>query len=84
MLLSYADCIVKLKYAVVREFLFVDLKTCNTLSSKAAPPNPAIGVGTRTHITLLTLSSSLRVKGSTRRCYGWGTKAYKLASPLLN
>ena len=34
--------------------------------------------------TLLMLSSSLRVKGSTRRCYGWRTKAYKLTPPLLN
>jgi hypothetical protein len=57
---------------------------CNTLSTKAAPPNPSVGASTRTHSTLLTLSSSLRVKGLTRGWYGWWTKPYKLAPPLLN
>jgi hypothetical protein len=38
---------------------------CNTPPTKAAPPNPSVGVSTRTHSTLLTLSSSLRVKGLT-------------------
>jgi len=45
---------------------------------------PFRGASPLTHSTSLTLSSSLRVKGSTRRCYGWRTKAYKLAPPLLN
>jgi hypothetical protein len=57
---------------------------CNTLPTKAAPPNPSVGVSTRTHSTLLTLLSSLRVKGLTRGCYGWWIKTYKLAPPLLN
>jgi hypothetical protein len=57
---------------------------CNTPPTKAALPSPSVGGSTRTHSTLLTLSSSLRVKGLTRRWYGWWTKAYKLAPPLLN
>jgi hypothetical protein len=57
---------------------------CNTLPTKAAPPSPSVGANTRTHSTLLTLSSSLRVKGLTQWWYGWWTKAYKLAPPLLN
>jgi hypothetical protein len=57
---------------------------CNTLSTKAAPPSPSVGASTCTHSTMLTLSSSLRVKGLTRGWYGWWTKAYKLAPPLLN
>jgi hypothetical protein len=57
---------------------------CNTLPTKAASPSPFVGVSTHTHITLLTLSSSLRVKGLTRGWYCWLTKAYKLAPPLLN
>jgi hypothetical protein len=56
---------------------------CNTLPTKAAPPSPFVGASTRTHSTLLTLSSPLRVKGLTRGWYGWWTKAYKLAPPLL-
>jgi hypothetical protein len=51
------------------------------------PPKPhrhSIGASTRTHSTLLTLSSSLCVKELTRWCYGWWTKAYNLAPPLLN
>jgi hypothetical protein len=40
--------------------------------------------GPHTHSTLLTLSSPLRLKGSTQRCYGWRINAYKLAPPLLN
>jgi hypothetical protein len=56
------------------------------------PHRPALPLGrahvhiarTRTHNTLLTLSSSLRVKGLTRGWYGWWTMAYKLAPPLLN
>jgi hypothetical protein len=59
-------------------------RTCNTLPTKAAPPSPFVGASTHTHITLLTLSSSLCVKGLTRGWYGWWTKAYKLAPPLLN
>jgi hypothetical protein len=38
---------------------------CNTPPTKAAPPSPFVGVSTRTQSTLLTLSSSLRVKGLT-------------------
>jgi hypothetical protein len=38
--------------------------------TKAAPPSPSVGASTRTHSTLLTLSSSLRVKGLTRGWYG--------------
>jgi hypothetical protein len=67
-------------FKVLREFLLA----CNTLPTKAAPPSPSVGASTRTHSTLLTLSSSLRVKGLTRGWYGWWTKAYKLAPPLLN
>jgi hypothetical protein len=36
---------------------------CNSPSTKAALPSRSVGVSTRTHITLLTLLSSLRVKG---------------------
>jgi hypothetical protein len=57
---------------------------CNTLPTKAAPPNPSVGASTHTHSTLLTLLSSLHVKELTRGWYGWWTKAYKLAPPLLN
>jgi hypothetical protein len=57
---------------------------CNTPPTKAAPLSPSVGASTQTHSTLLTLSSSLRVKGLTRGWYGWWTKAYKLAPPLLN
>jgi hypothetical protein len=39
--------------------------TYNTPATKAAPPSPSVGASTRTHSTLLTLSSSLRVKGFT-------------------
>jgi hypothetical protein len=56
---------------------------CNTPPTKAAPPSPSVGAGTHTHSTLVTLSSSLCVKGLTRGCYGWWTKTYKLAAPLL-
>jgi hypothetical protein len=45
---------------------------------------PFQGASPHTHSTLLTLSFSLRVKGSTRRCHGWRIKVYKLAPPLLN
>ena len=45
---------------------------------------PFRGASPLTHSISLTLSSSLRVKGSTRRCYGWRTKAYKLTPLLLN
>jgi hypothetical protein len=38
---------------------------CNTLPTKAAPPSPFVGASTRTQSTLLTLSSSLHVKGLT-------------------
>jgi hypothetical protein len=38
---------------------------CNTPPTKAALPNPSVGASTRTHSTLLTFSSSLRVKGLT-------------------
>jgi hypothetical protein len=55
----------------------------NTLPTKAAPPSSSVGASARTHSTLLTLSSSLRVKGLTRGCYSWWTKANKLAPPLL-
>jgi hypothetical protein len=34
--------------------------------------------------TSLILSSSLRVKGLTHKCYIWNDKAYKLALALLN
>jgi hypothetical protein len=69
----------------VRVFIGMSMcALCNTLLTKAAPSNPSVGVSTRTHSTLLTLSSSLRVKGLTQRCYGSWTKAYKLAPPLLN
>ena len=44
---------------------------------------PFRGASPLKHSTSLTLSSSLRIKESTRRCYDWRTKAYKLASPLL-
>jgi hypothetical protein len=57
---------------------------CNTTPTKAAPPSPSVGASTRTHSTLLTLSSSLCVKGLTRGCYGWWTKPYKFAPPFLN
>jgi hypothetical protein len=50
----------------------------NTPATKTAPPNPSVGASTGTHSTLLSLSSSLRVKGLTRECYGWWTKAYQL------
>jgi hypothetical protein len=63
----------------------IDYKeTCNTPPTKAAPPSPSVGASTRTHSTLLTLPSSLHVKGLTLGWYGWWTKAYKLAPPLLN
>jgi CRISPR/Cas system-associated endoribonuclease Cas2 len=42
-----------------------------TPPTNAALPSPSVGAGTRTHSTLLTLSSSLRVKGLTRGWYGW-------------
>jgi hypothetical protein len=48
---------------------------CNTPPTKVAPPSPFVGASTRIHNTLLTLSCSLRVKGLTRGCYGWWTKA---------
>jgi hypothetical protein len=35
------------------------------------PPSPSVGPDTYTHSTLLTLSSSLRVKGLTGGWYGW-------------
>jgi hypothetical protein len=60
-----------------------DLSFCNTPPTKAAPPSPSVGASTRTHSTLLTLSSSLCVKGLTRGWYGWWTKAYELAPALL-
>jgi hypothetical protein len=52
--------------------------------TKVAPPSPSVGASTHTPNTLLTHSASLRVKGLTRGCFGWWTKAYKLAPPLLN
>jgi hypothetical protein len=42
------------------------------------------GVGLHMCSTSLILSSSLRVKGLTQRCYVWNDKAYKLALTLLN
>jgi hypothetical protein len=65
-------------------YLVLCMYNCNTPPTKAAPPNPFVEASTRTHSTLLTLSSSLRVKGLTRGCYGWWTKFYKLAPPFLN
>jgi hypothetical protein len=64
---------------------FIELRDhghcCDTSPTKAAPLSPSVGVSTRTHSTLLTLSLSLRVKGLTRGWYGWWTKAYKVAPP---
>jgi hypothetical protein len=57
---------------------------CNTLPTKAALLGPSVGASTHTHSTLLTLSSSLRVKGLTRGWYGQWTKPYKLAPPFFN
>jgi hypothetical protein len=47
-------------------------------------PSSARGMGLHTRSTSLTLSSSLCVKGLTRRCYVWNDKAYKLALTLIN
>jgi hypothetical protein len=52
---------------VIRRFV---LGAMYTLPTKAAPPNPSVGADTRTHSTLLTLSSLLLVKGLTRGWYG--------------
>jgi hypothetical protein len=57
---------------------------CNTPPTKVVPSSPSVGASTRTHSTMLTLSSSLHVKGLARVCYGWWTKTYKLVAPLLN
>jgi hypothetical protein len=59
------------------------LVVCNTPPTKARPPSPSVRASTRTHSTMLTLLSSLRVKGLTRGWYGWWTKSNKLAPPLL-
>jgi hypothetical protein len=54
-------------------------------SRPPTPHSPAFrGAGPHTRSTLFTLSFSLRVKGSTRRCYGCRIKTYKLAPSLLN
>ena len=47
-------------------------------------PSSACGTSLHTRNTSLALSSTLRVKGSTRRCYIWNDKDYKLAITLLN
>jgi hypothetical protein len=67
----------------LRQLEVVHVDVYNTPPTKAALPSPSVGASTRTHSTLLTLSSSLRVKGLTRGWYGWWTKAYKLAPALL-
>jgi hypothetical protein len=47
-------------------------------------PSSDYGTGLHMRSTSLTLSSSLRVKGLTWRCYIWNDKSYKLALTLLN
>lgn len=42
-------------------------------------PSSSHGMSLHTHITSLTLSSSLHVKWLTQRCYVWNDKDYKLA-----
>jgi hypothetical protein len=58
---------------------------CNTSHAKLLIwPSSTRGTSLHMRSTSLTLSSSLRVKGLTRRCYVWNANAYKLALTLLN
>ena len=58
--------------------------TCNTLAQIRLMSSPPIGADPCLHSTPLTLSSSLRVKGLTRRCYIWYTRVYMLVLLSLN
>ena len=59
--------------------------TCNTSRPKLLTwPNSTRGMGLCMCSTSPTLSSSLRVKRLTQRCYLWNAKASKLALTLLN
>jgi hypothetical protein len=57
------------------------LVVCNTPPTKARPPSPSVRASTRTHSTMLTLLSSLRVKGLTRGWYGWWTRLISWLHP---
>ena len=61
-----------------------DWPMIRTTSKSAYVGSSARGTGFHTRSTLLTLLSSLHVKGLAWRWYDWNKKDYKLALTLLN